>query len=466
MNQKDSTMKTLAFDASTKRRFDDNGFLHVADSHITKEQVVPYYGFEIPKWQVFGLEPNKIYYGYRPASEIEKAVSTANGLPLMLHHHVIDAKNPKKEYQVGTCGTSAVWNAPYLDNALVITDKVGIDAIESGECREISFAYQYDPDFVSGEFEGTPYDFVMRNIRGNHVALVENGRAGADVVVADAKPNFEGDDLMLKKTMDGSPEVEKEEVDLAQSIIDLHDIDPETGEVSDVGEDEDKDAKIRSLVEQYGANLDDDQKKAFADALADLAYSQATGDAEVVEEDFEEVDAKDVDPEWLDGELKKEEAIRARAMDAMKACGLDADDDMKEAFAKGFSYGMMDGERDMRNPEERKKLDKEHESEGMKKHYAQDAALIEQRILKSVESRFSAASEVESVTGKLDPMAFDSANGIYVEALAHMGIKKGTYNAASAQDMFKVLRQKVAQDSKPVPQREFSGVFEGLNNIK
>jgi hypothetical protein len=40
----------------------------------------------------------------------------------------------------------------------------------------------------AGEFEGQPYDGRMTEIRGNHLALVEIGRAGADVVVADHNP--------------------------------------------------------------------------------------------------------------------------------------------------------------------------------------------------------------------------------------------------------------------------------------
>jgi hypothetical protein len=37
-----------------------------------------------------------------------------------------------------------------------------------------------------GTYGGIKYDGVMRDIVGNHVALVEEGRAGADVHVGDA----------------------------------------------------------------------------------------------------------------------------------------------------------------------------------------------------------------------------------------------------------------------------------------
>ena len=43
------------------RSIDDNGFLHVAISNITKEQVAPYLGSEIPDFERLGLKPDSIY---------------------------------------------------------------------------------------------------------------------------------------------------------------------------------------------------------------------------------------------------------------------------------------------------------------------------------------------------------------------------------------------------------------------
>jgi hypothetical protein len=166
---------------------DENGFMHVDRTHISKEAVNPYYGWEIPGFAELGLRPARVYWGYRPGEELARAAGTFNGLPLLLMHHPDSAGSPQKEFRVGSMGTGAAYNAPYLDNALSITDAGAIEAVESGECRELSCAYMYDPDFTPGEFGGERYDFVMRNIRGNHVALVHEGRAGPDVAVADAR---------------------------------------------------------------------------------------------------------------------------------------------------------------------------------------------------------------------------------------------------------------------------------------
>lgn len=183
-----SKNERITFDSMTARHVDENGFLHVDRCHITKEQVVPYYGREIPGWRELGLDAEKMYSVYRPAEELAKGYKTFNGLPLLLEHHPESAENPQKLHRVGSLGTDAEWNPPYLDISLHVTDQAAIDAIEQGRFKELSAAYQYEPVIQRGEFHGQPYDIVMKNIRGNHVALVREGRAGPDVVVADAKP--------------------------------------------------------------------------------------------------------------------------------------------------------------------------------------------------------------------------------------------------------------------------------------
>ena len=181
--------RAIAFDEGSRRRIDENGYLHVSQTHLTKEQVAPYYGYEIPGCEELGLDPDRIYYGYRSGEELEKAKDTFSSMPLLCIHKQDSATNPLKEHRVGSIGTSPLWEAPYVDNALVVTDAWAIEQINSGKLKEISCGYFFDPDFTPGEFNGVHYDFVMRNIRGNHVALVKEGRAGPDVYVHDAMPS-------------------------------------------------------------------------------------------------------------------------------------------------------------------------------------------------------------------------------------------------------------------------------------
>lgn len=188
----------LAFDRASVRSYDKDGRLHVAITHISKATVDLYYGREIPGFEELGLLPDKAYYLLRDPQEIAKAAKTFNNLPILSKHIPVTAEAPQKEFVVGSTGTDAEFTAPFLDNSAVVWDKDSIDLIESDEQKEWSCGYYYTPDMTPGNFNGLRYDGVMRDMVGNHVALVKDGRAGPDVVVGDSKPERMG--IMVKIT--------------------------------------------------------------------------------------------------------------------------------------------------------------------------------------------------------------------------------------------------------------------------
>lgn len=179
----------FAYDRSA-RSVDQNGYMMVKDCPISKAQVRDYYGHEIPGHDEFGLDPSRVYGVLCPAEELAKAAPTFALIPLQLHHQVDSAEEPQVDKRVGTTGENVFFDPDkgYLRATLQVTHKMGIDAIETGEAAEISAAYSYVPVKSSGTFNGKPYQFVMTDIKGNHVALVEVGRAGPDVRVLDAAP--------------------------------------------------------------------------------------------------------------------------------------------------------------------------------------------------------------------------------------------------------------------------------------
>ncbi|WP_256972412.1 DUF2213 domain-containing protein [Eikenella corrodens] len=180
------------------RSYDQDGRLHVESSNISKATVNPYYGSEIPNYQQLGLEPKKVYYLLRDPEELKKAAPTFNNLPLLSKHIPVSADEPQKEVIAGTTGSDTVFEDGYLKCSLAVWDAEAIAGIESGEQVELSSAYHYTADMTAGEFEGRHYDGVMRDIVGNHVALVDVGRAGRDVVVSDADPFYERKTMKLK----------------------------------------------------------------------------------------------------------------------------------------------------------------------------------------------------------------------------------------------------------------------------
>lgn len=178
---------TLAFDRASARTYDQDGHLHVARTPISKANVCPYYGREIPDWEGLGLNPDRLYRLLRDPEELEKAAASFAGKPLLNIHRPVTADDHEHKAVAGSVG-NPVWDAPYLKADLSIWDGPAIKAIEAESQKELSSAYRYRADMTPGTYDGVQYDGVMRDLVANHVALVREGRAGPDVVVGDEKP--------------------------------------------------------------------------------------------------------------------------------------------------------------------------------------------------------------------------------------------------------------------------------------
>ena len=178
----------IAFDRSSVRSTDIDGRLRVETSAISKSNTCGYFGSEIPSYKELGLDASKIYMLYRDPAELALAADTFNNLPLLSKHVPVSADKPMKGLVVGSTGTDAAFDGTYLTNSLVVWDSVSIAGITSKVQCELSSAYRYKADMTPGIADGVAYDGRMTNIVGNHVALVEVGRAGPDVVVGDSNP--------------------------------------------------------------------------------------------------------------------------------------------------------------------------------------------------------------------------------------------------------------------------------------
>lgn len=174
----------LAFDASV-RSTDDFGHLRISKSHISKATVNPYYGMEIPRSAELGLDPTKVYYLFRDPLELARAASTFATKPILSRHVPVSSEAPRQELIIGAIGSDVEFNDPYLDADLCFWEATAIAGIETDTVRELSAAYSYVAVMTPGEYHGQRYDGIMTEIRGNHLALVESGRAGSDVLAAD-----------------------------------------------------------------------------------------------------------------------------------------------------------------------------------------------------------------------------------------------------------------------------------------
>ena len=399
-------MNNLLFDATPSvRSKDENGFLHVALTPISKATVNPYLGREIEGSAAHGFKPDAIYYGLRDPKELEKAADTFNGLPLLLEHHPTDAENLPKEWVVGSMGTDAVYEKPYLKNSMTVTDAQAIGYIEDGTAKEISCSYRFTPDFTAGtytEADGSEvhYDFIMRDIRGNHVALVPEGRAGHDVQVADSGNAVK---------------------DIWQERRDTMPIDDFISKFMPLASEEEKQAAKAALEAMTPAK---DEEPTFAEGVK---YG-------------EELEKKE--PLKLDSE---HEAAGMEAKEAEDACGKDEelptdeenlDELMKDpSFKAAFEMGVKYGEkREKADPE---RIDADHEREGMERVLGEDSIkAIEQRVTEKLRHINDAAKKVRPLVGEIaNPFAFDSAEAVYSFALEKAGKDVKKYPEAAYEGM-------------------------------
>jgi hypothetical protein len=126
---------------------------------------------------------------YRPSEEVFKADSLASfkGKPIVMGHGagMISADNAKR-VMIGTMLSEGIQDGENVRADLMIHDK---NALDSGR-RGLSVGYTVDEDWTPGEFNGVKYDLVQRNIKVNHLGLVNKARAGEQ-----ARLTLDGDQI-------------------------------------------------------------------------------------------------------------------------------------------------------------------------------------------------------------------------------------------------------------------------------
>lgn len=193
-------MSKLALDKSL-RTSDKFGRMRVRMTNISKANVCPYLGAEVPGYQALGLDASKTYRMWRHPDELAAAAHTFDMVPVLDEHVVSDAANPQKDYVAGTTGSGTVFQYPYLKTPMAFWVGDSIDEVTSRRKRELSPGYGYTPDMTPGVTpEGVAYDGVMRHIIGNHVTIVKEGRTGPDVVVADEQPEELKEFRLMKRS--------------------------------------------------------------------------------------------------------------------------------------------------------------------------------------------------------------------------------------------------------------------------
>ena len=129
-----------------------------------------------------------------------ESLASYRGAPIVITHDAgLITKDNVGENQIGT-----VMSEGYKDGDDVRAEIRIFDTNEMKRCgyKELSLGYNLDLDETPGVYKGQKYDAIQRGIRINHLALVENARAGEQArlnIDSRDKKSSKGEKTMAKK---------------------------------------------------------------------------------------------------------------------------------------------------------------------------------------------------------------------------------------------------------------------------
>ena len=196
---------------ATHREVDQNNYVLIDKNPISRSGVFPYLGKSIG-----ASEPDKVYNVYRPDSELSdpEAINSFKLIPLVNDHTMLGSKEqhltpPEDKGVEGVTGDLVEYKNGVLYANLKIFSQKLYDMIKRGK-TDLSLGYRCAYEKTAGIFNGTPYEYIQRQLRGNHIALVDEARC--DVAVLDSMITFDNFDINIKGVHDmAKEEYNKEE---------------------------------------------------------------------------------------------------------------------------------------------------------------------------------------------------------------------------------------------------------------
>lgn len=164
-------------------RLTRDGYL-VASVLCARTGIQDYLGVEV------GRPEMPVVHVYRPESAVfaKDSLATFVGKPTTNDHPPVPVTADNwKQYAVGAIGEEVLREGEYIRIPITLMDASVIKAVQDGK-REISMGYEMDLTWEAGQTpDGHAYDAVMSNLKMNHLAIVDRGRAGSKARIGDGE---------------------------------------------------------------------------------------------------------------------------------------------------------------------------------------------------------------------------------------------------------------------------------------
>lgn len=254
----------------------------------------------------------------------DESMATLKMIPLTNEHP--DTKVTKeniKNVQVGFTGDSVFQDQYHLGIPITVTDIDAIDDIKLKK-RGLSSGYMADVVYQAGVWMGIHYDAVQKNIRYNHIALVDKSRAGDDCKLKLDSINTKIGILKIDSEIRQTKKINKGETNMSLKKIKLDGVEYEA------------EAKVIEAYTQTKSELEklkNDHSSEIEKIKKDNAKIQAERDqfeeeSKKLKEDFDELKKKN--PEELEQAIQK----RLIVLDAAKRAKIEIKADQSELELK------------------------------------------------------------------------------------------------------------------------------------
>lgn len=299
----------------------------------------------------------------------EKTLESMKLKPVTLNHPAeLVTQDNAKELQVGSLGDNPSWSKEWHDRNwedvtdgincaidMIITRKDAVNAVLNGK-QALSMGYTCDLEMAEpgATWCGVEYDFIQRNIRYNHCAIVDSARAGdnakielradsEDAVLEDIVTKTDGGDTMLKKiNLDGIDYEAEESVIKALNAEKARADKAEKEKEDACGEKKTMDKKVADMEKKVT-----EFEKRISELEAERDSAKEKADA--AEAELEKVKADSADPKRLDEAIKAKMELLHNAEKANVEVKEDMSDmDIKKAIiASAFPKANFDGKDDI-----------------------------------------------------------------------------------------------------------------------
>ena len=289
--------------------------------------------------------------------------------PVTLNHpsELVTSDNAKS-LQVGSLGDNPSWTKDWEHRNwqevtdgincavdMIITRKDAIEAVLNGK-QALSMGYTCDLEMAepNATWCGIEYDFIQRNIRYNHCAIVDSARAGDNAKIElrqDSEDAVLEDILVTTKKTDGGKTMLKKinldgiDYEAEESVIKAYNAEKTRADKAE------KDAcETKKTMDKKVADLEDKEKeleKRISELEAERDSAKEKADSATAE--LEKVKADSADPKRIDEAVKAKMELLQNAKKANVEVKEDMSDmDIKKAIITSqFPKANFDGKDDV-----------------------------------------------------------------------------------------------------------------------